>query len=92
MTGDGTSSNDADQISAYLVDASVLETIPSALAVSWVGGGEKGFAATVSLDVSDDLSRWSSLVAVASLADLRFGDAKLDHRHIALPARQSKSR
>jgi hypothetical protein len=90
VAGNGNSVDRTERISAYLVDASALETIPSGLALSWDGAEGKSFAVTVSLDASDDLSRWSSLVAEASLADLRFGDAKLAHSNIELPAIQAK--
>ena len=90
VAGDGSAPDGAGRITAYLIDASALESIPRTLSLSWEGGTGEGFAVTVSLDSSDELSRWRSLVDKASLADLSFGDAKLTHRDIDLPVRKAK--
>ena len=90
VAGDGPAPAAAGRLTAYLIDASALKLTPKGLFLSWEGGGEEGFAVTLSLDSSDDLSRWRNLIGKASLADLSFGDAKLTHRYIDLPSPKAK--
>jgi hypothetical protein len=78
-----------ERVSAYLIDISALGTIPSKLAFSW-GSPEDSFVARVSIEGSDDLSHWNTLVSQASLVRLFFADRELGRREIELPDRTYK--
>jgi hypothetical protein len=78
-----------EQVSAYLIDVSALEEVPSRLAFSW-GNPEDNFVAHVSIQGSDDLSRWQTLVSQASLVRLYFADRELGRKEIELPRRANK--
>ena len=89
-TGATTPSDAADRVEAYLIDASALERSPRALELDWRLGESAGFVATVTVDGSDDLSRWQTLVRDATVAELHAGESVLDQTEIGLPARKAK--
>jgi len=78
-----------ERVSAYLIDVSALEAMPSRLAFSWESP-EDSFVAHVSIEGSDDLSHWNTLVSQASLVRLFFADRELGRREIDLPDRTYK--
>ena len=78
-----------ERVSAYLIDVSALETMPSRLVFSWESP-EDSFVARVSVEGSDDLSRWNTQVSQASLVRLFFADRELGRREIELPGRTYK--
>jgi hypothetical protein len=75
----------ADRIVAYLIDVGRPEQMPDRLELAWTAAGTRGFAVTVDLESSDDLSRWRTVVAGVTLADLSSEGAALVHREIDLP-------
>lgn len=75
-----------ERVSAYLIDVSALESMPSRLAFSWKSP-EDSFVARVSIEGSDDLGHWNTLVSQASLVRLFFADRELGRREIELPDR-----
>jgi len=79
-----------DRVEAYLIDASALERSPRALQLDWRLGESTGFVATVTVDGSDDLSRWQTLVRDATVAELHAGESVLSHTEIRLPERRAK--
>ena len=80
----GTEPDGEQQVSAYLIDVSTLEELPSRLAFSWESPADS-FVAHVSIQGSDDLAHWRTLVAQASLVRLYFADRELGRREIELP-------
>ncbi|MEN8206025.1 MAG: DUF3999 domain-containing protein [Pseudomonadota bacterium] len=78
-----------ERVSAYLVDVSALEAMPSKLAFSWESP-EDSFVAHVSIEGSDDLGHWNTLVSQASLVRLYFAGRELGRREIELPDRAYK--
>lgn len=83
-------SDEADSITAYLLDASALEHTPNRLKLVWEKPENAGFAASVKVAYSDDLSHWSTLVQKVTLADLQSGEAVLAHNEIELPVRKAR--
>jgi hypothetical protein len=79
-----------DRVAAYLVDASRLVRGPIRLDLQWKHAQPGGFAATVDVLASDDLSHWTTLVADATLADLHSGEATLVHNEIVLSGRKAQ--
>ena len=79
-----------ERIMAYLLDTSDLEHTPDRLTLAWELPEKPGFAASVAVASSDDLSRWSTLVQEVTLADLQSGDALLAHNEIDLPAHRAR--
>jgi uncharacterized protein DUF3999 len=76
-------------IVAYIVDASALTAPVAALEFEW-SGTPVDFLGTVSLQASDDLTRWSDVVVGAGLASLRFGDEQLERRRVEFAPRRAK--
>ena len=83
-------SDQADRTTAYLLDISALEPAPEGLKLAWERTGNTGFAVSVEVVSSDDLSDWSTLVKEVTLADLQSGEALLVHNEIKLPARRAR--
>jgi len=79
-----------DRLVAFLVDTSTLERGPNRLVLDWDRREGTGFAVTVDVLASDDLSRWSTLASDVTLADLQSGGAALLHNEIALPGHKTK--
>ena len=79
----------ARPLSAYLIDASAQKEPLQALRLSWQSGAES-YSAAVTLDASDDLVRWRTLVAKAPLAALRFQGQVLEQRRIEFAASKAK--
>ena len=80
----------AKRVIAYLVDASALDKGPNRLVLDWKMSAAEGFAVTVDVLASDDLSHWKTLVSDVTLADLRSPQAALLHNEIALPGHKVK--
>ncbi len=80
---DETTAEPERKIEAYLLDASALKQPIQALELEWDPAPD-GFVGKVSIDVSDDLDHWSTLVKNATIASLHYGDHSLVQRRIAL--------
>ena len=65
----------------YLVDASHARQGIQALLFEWKTPRE-GFSGKVSIEGSDDLARWNTMVRDASLLDLEFGGHRLEKKRI----------
>lgn len=62
-------------VQSYVIDASQVDAALAKLYVRWEAAD--GFAAKVSLSWSNDLNRWSTLVASTTLAELVHGQERL---------------
>ncbi len=84
------SSGEAGRIFAYLLDTSGLEHSPARLRLAWEQPEDSGFAVTIGVTYSDDLSHWHNLVSTVTLADLQSGEDVLVHNEIELPERKAR--
>jgi Protein of unknown function (DUF3999) len=80
------SSTTRERVVAYLIDIRGLDEMPEKLELEWKGQTATGFAVTVDLQASDDLSGWRKVVDRITLADLRSTNAALLRREVDLPA------
>lgn len=78
-----------ENIRAYIIDASAADRAVSELEADWRNEGES-FVTTVSVECSDDLTHWQTLVSAATLARLQYGEHRLAQNRIVLPARKAK--
>jgi len=74
---------DGRAVMAYLIDASTLDQTVSKLVLD-TGPMPEGEIARVSVEYSDDLKSWNTLVTGATIADLHYGDHSLSMRTIDL--------
>lgn len=74
---------DGRAVMAYLLDASALDQTVSKLVLD-TGPMPEGEIARVSVEYSDDLKSWNTLVTGATIADLHYGDHSLSMRSIDL--------
>lgn len=81
---------DAERVVAYLIDVGGLPQMPDRLELEWEGGAERGFAVTVTVESSNDLARWRTVVSGVTLADVRSAGTALVHRDITLPPLETK--
>ena len=75
-----------ERVVAYLIDTRGLDEMPEKLELEWKGQTATGFAVTVDLHASDDLSDWRKVADRITLADLRSTNAALLRREVDLPA------
>jgi hypothetical protein len=71
---------------AYLVDVSSLDEVLTRVALSWQAAPEVTFLARASVQGSDDLNGWQTLVPSATLAQLGRDSYTLTQSEIELPA------
>lgn len=69
----------------YLVDLRKIAFPIRSVELDWVGAGENSFV-NVSVESSDDLKGWASVVGPQSLAKFTFGGETLAQRNIDLPS------
>jgi Protein of unknown function (DUF3999) len=79
------SSTAVERVVAYLIDTRGLDEMPEKLELEWKGETAAGFAVTVDLQASDDLSDWRKVVDKITLADLRSTNAAILRREVDLP-------
>lgn len=89
-TTEDLSVGEAERVIAYLIDVSGLPQMPDRLDLEWEGGAERGFAVTVTVQASDDLAQWRTVVTGVTLADLRSAGTALVHSEINLPPLETK--
>lgn len=77
------------RLSAYIIDASMLEQRPSGLRIAWEGN-VTSFSVLVNVEGSDDLNRWHTMTRDAALVELNFGGQHLMRQIIELPASSAK--
>ena len=80
---------DRQAVLAYLVDTSERKTALRSLDLDWkaVAGG---FSGSLRVDCSDDLARWSTLVAAAPLLSLEYSGQRLERKRVELPGIRCK--
>ncbi|HET9358235.1 MAG TPA: DUF3999 domain-containing protein [Vicinamibacterales bacterium] len=83
VTGDSTGGR---VTTSYLLDASALEAPIDRVALAWEAGPGVTFLAPVSVQGSDDLNRWRTIVASAAVAQLQRDGFGLSQNEIGLPA------
>lgn len=71
-------------VDAYLIDASSLKQQPEMLTVNW-SGQHTDLVRTVSLEGSNDLTHWHTLVARSTLSHLQHGKHTLLQKTVNLP-------
>lgn len=71
-------------ISGYLLDLSEAQPVTRELEFFWRDSRESSIY-TVSIQQSDDLEQWISLVGRATLADLRYAGQRIERRTVQLP-------
>lgn len=87
-------SNDGDvgkapELSGYLIDATGHGKPLHKLQLTWQAK-EENFVTTVSVEYSNDLTRWSTMVPRATLARMQFSGHKITKNRINLPPRTAK--
>jgi hypothetical protein len=87
QTQSGTTTNAA--VRQYLLDARALDATLSALQLSWSDGASE-YIGRLSVEVSDDLAAWRSLVAAAPIANLRANGQTLVENRVELPPTKAK--
>jgi hypothetical protein len=75
------------RLAGYIVDASAFASRIDALHIDWDG---VGFVGRVRVESSDDLERWSPVVAEAAVMTLAHEGQTLAARRIALPGTRAK--
>jgi hypothetical protein len=71
-------------ISGYLLDLSEAQPVNHELEFFWRDNRESSMY-TVSIEQSNDLVRWTSLVGRATLADLQYAGQRIERRTVQLP-------
>jgi hypothetical protein len=86
-----TSSGDhpAEDVTAYVLDISAADRPIHELDLKWESNSES-FVTTISIDASNDLTHWQTIIAAATLAKLRYGEHQLEQNRIALPDRKAE--
>jgi Protein of unknown function (DUF3999) len=87
QTQNGTTTNAA--VRQYLLDARALDATLSALQLSWPDAASE-YVGRLSVEVSDDLAAWRSLVATAPIANLRANGQTLVENRVELPPTKAK--
>jgi hypothetical protein len=88
-TGSGGGSSGAagaGRVVAYLIDLGGDRGPVDSVALDWVRARPGGFAATVDVAVSDELTTWRTVASAVTVADLESGTARLVHRTVDLPS------
>jgi hypothetical protein len=87
QTQNGATTNAA--VRQYLLDARTLDATLSALQLSWPDAASE-YIGRLSVEVSDDLSAWRSLVGLAPIANLRANGQTLVENRVELPPTKAK--
>lgn len=75
---------------AFLFDATELDGAPTELRLDWEGSHEQDFVGRVTIETSDDLNTWSTLVDETSIARLTNGGQLIELTVIRLPPRKAR--
>lgn len=84
VESDDRSAKDEKQPAGYLIDASHYKGYANELAVDWTDT-EANFLTAVSVEYSNDLTSWFSLVNRATLARMQYGSHEIIQKNIPLP-------
>jgi Protein of unknown function (DUF3999) len=76
-------------LSAYIIDASALKLAVQALELEWEDSKEN-FVGSLTIDSSDDLKHWITVVRHAPLAKMQFGGHTLQQKRVEFPALRGK--
>lgn len=79
----------AQKLSGYLIDTTGQKKQIHKLHITWQAK-EANFVTTVSVESSNDLTRWSTLVPRATLARMQFSGHTITRQRIDLPPRTTK--
>ena len=77
------------KLSGYIIDASKYKGRISELHVTWQSD-EENSVTTVSVEYSNDLTHWSSLVSMATLVQMHFSGHEITRKRIPLIAKRGK--
>jgi hypothetical protein len=81
--------SDTPRISGYLLDLSGLKRPVGELAMSWQNNQESSVV-TIAIQQSNDLQRWTQLVARETLVSLRHGGQQIEKKTVVLPGKPQK--
>jgi len=87
QTQNGTTASTA--VRQYLLDARALDATLSALQLGWPDGAPE-YTGRLSLEMSDDLAAWRSVVAAAPIANLRANGQTLIENRAEFPPTKAK--
>ena len=76
-------------LSGYIIDASKHNEPIYELDITWLTE-EDSFVSTFSVEYSDDLTNWASLVPRATLARMKFSGHEINKKRIQLPVKKTK--
>jgi len=76
-------------LSGYLLDASAVKSSMQALELDWKNSKES-FVGAVTVESSDDLKHWNTVVRSAPLTSLQFGGHSLSQKRVELPSLRAK--
>ncbi len=88
QTQNGTSIATA-AVRQYLLDARAIDSAVSALQLAWQDGAPD-YTGRLSVEVSDDLAAWRSLVAAAPIANLHAAGRSLIESRVEVPVTKAK--
>ena len=77
------------KLGGYLLDASSLKQSIQALELDW-NNSKDSFVGTLTIESSDDLKRWRTVVRGAPLANMQFGGHSLLQKRVEFPSLKSK--
>lgn len=78
-----------DSVQAFLVDVRAKDSVVEGIAFD-LGMNAPDFNARVTVEASDDLQSWRTIVSAATVAQLRHGDQSLVRRHIDLSPQETE--
>ena len=84
-----TAARPSRHVQAYLLDVRTLDKPISAVELKWAPDAEE-FSGHVRVDGSDNLGQWHTLIDVAPVVNLRFGDQRLVQNRVEFGASRYK--
>ncbi|MGD8416994.1 MAG: DUF3999 domain-containing protein [Pseudomonadales bacterium] len=75
---------------AFLLDATNLDSAPTELRLDWEGSQAKDFVGRVKVEAGDDLDEWETLVDSATIARLENAGHVIEVNEISLPPRKAR--
>lgn len=88
LAADAKSAKSRRKLLGYLVDAGESELPTEALLLDWRTGA--GFNGTARIETSEDLSRWTMVVAAAPVLALEHAGERLERKRVELPGRKAR--
>jgi len=75
---------------AFLFDATALESAPSELRLDWEGSHDHDFVGRITIETGDDLNHWETLVGETTIARLTNEGQLIELNLIELPPRKAR--